>query len=248
MLHDRDLAASAAREALMRRCEGLSGAALLQAALEGDARVALVSSFGAESAVLLHMVARIDSATPVLFLETGMLFPETLAYQQTLAAALGLQDVRLVRPGAGAVAAADPSGDLHSRDHDACCALRKTEPLRRALASFEGWITGRKRDQTTMRARLRAVETDAQGLVKLNPLFDWSPADSRAYALRHDLPPHPLVAQEYASIGCAPCTTRVAPGEHPRAGRWRGVGREECGIHLENGRMLPGAAAPIDAV
>ncbi|MGF1658915.1 MAG: phosphoadenylyl-sulfate reductase [Rubrimonas sp.] len=247
MRHDPDLAAQAGRERLAARLHGLEGAALLRAALAAPEPVALVSSFGAESAALLHMVAEIDPATPVLFLETGMLFPETLAYQRDLAGMLGLRDLRLIRPEPRALAVGDPDGRLHARDHDACCALRKTEPLRAALRPFAGWITGRKRGQTTLRARLRPVEADAQGLVKLNPLADWDAGQLRAYMAAHDLPPHPLVAEGFPSIGCAPCTTPVAPGEHPRAGRWRGAGREECGIHIENGVVSRGAAAPLDA-
>ena len=209
--------------------------------------VALVSSFGAESAVLLHMVARIDPTTPVLFLETGMLFAETLAYQRELAARLGLADVRLIRPEPADLAADDPDGTLHCDNADGCCFIRKTLPLRRALAPFGAWITGRKRAQAVTRAGLELFEEDREnGLLKVNPLVHWEGATIRAYMDRHALPRHPLVARGYASIGCAPCTTPVGAGEDPRAGRWRGTGKVECGIHFDGERWVRGAA-PGDA-
>lgn len=201
--------------------------------------VALVSSFGAESAVLLDMVARIDPATPVLFLETGMLFPETLAYQQELAAALGLRDVRLIRPDPADLAADDPDGTLHRANADGCCFLRKTLPLRRALAPFGAWITGRKRVQAATRAGLELFEEDREnGLLKVNPLAHWDGAAIRAYMERRALPRHPLVARGYPSIGCAPCTSPVRPGEDARAGRWRGAGKVECGIHFDGEKWV----------
>lgn len=195
-------------------------------------RVALVSSFGAESVVLLHLVARIDRAVPVLFLETEMLFAETLAYQAEVAARLGLRDVRHIRPDAAAVAARDPHGRLHRADPEACCTLRKTAPLTAALGGFDAWITGRKRRQGGARATLSVFERDADGRLKVNPLAFWTKADQRAYMDRHALPRHPLEARGFLSIGCAPCTTPVAPGEDERAGRWRGSAKTECGIHI----------------
>ena len=200
--------------------------------------VALVSSFGAESVVLLHMLARIDPTVPVLFLETGMLFPETLEYQRQLSARLGLADLRLIRPDAAARAAQDPDDTLHRRDPDACCALRKTAPLAAALAGFDGWITGRKRYQGSSRAALEFFEVDSAGRIKVNPLAHWSPRDVEEYRVNNSLPRHPLVAQGYPSIGCAPCTSAVRPGEDPRAGRWRGSDKTECGIHIVDGRIV----------
>lgn len=252
MRHDpalaRDDGPEAEAAALSARYAGLPAEAMLEAALTRDlaGRVALATSFGAESVALLHMAARIDPAVPVLFLETGMLFPETLAYQRAVAARLGLRDLRVIRPDPDDLAAEDAAGDLHRRDGPACCALRKTRPLARALAGFDGWITGRKRGQSVGRAALAPVETDAEGRVKLNPLAAWSAADVRAYLARCDLPAHPLVARGYPSLGCAPCTTPVAPGEHPRAGRWRGAGRDECGIHFVAGRAVRAGEAPFD--
>ncbi|RVT84494.1 phosphoadenylyl-sulfate reductase [Rhodobacteraceae bacterium CCMM004] len=205
-------------------------------------RIALVSSFGAEAAVLLHMVSVIDRTTPVIFLDTEMLFPETLAYQQALTDLLGLADVRLERPDRAQVFATDPDATLHRTQPDACCALRKAAPLARALAPFDAWITGRKRFQGGRRAGLPAFEADAAGRIKVNPLARWEPGDVTDYMVNNRLPRHPLVAHGYASLGCAPCTTPVAAGEDPRAGRWRGRGKTECGIHFDGGRVVRGTA------
>lgn len=203
-------------------------------------QIALVSSFGAEAVVLLHLVAQIDRDVPVLFLETGMLFPETLSYQADVADHLGLTDVRVLRPD---VAREDPDGTLHRRDTDACCTLRKTRPLAEALRPFDAWITGRKRFQSGARAALPVFEAEPlSGRIKVNPLARWTPTDIAAHMDAHDLPRHPLVAHGYPSLGCAPCTSRVAEGEDTRAGRWRGEAKEECGIHFVNGRAVrPGA-------
>ena len=196
-------------------------------------RIALVSSFGAEAVVLLHLVARIEPMTPVLFLETGMLFPETLDYQRRVAKLLGLGDVRLIRPGKR------PAPDLHRTDPDACCDLRKTVPLERALGGFDAWITGRKRYQGGQRAALEFFEAETgTGRIKINPLAHWGTGDVADYIAENRLPRHPLVAQGYPSIGCRPCTTRVSDGEDPRAGRWRGTDKTECGIHFDNGRLV----------
>ena len=186
---------------------------------------ATVSSFGAESVVLLHLLAQVDKAAPVLFLDTEMLFPPTLAYQREVAETLGLTGVQVIRPDRSAVFVRDADGDLHRRDPDLCCALRKTEPLEKALSGYTAWITGRKRHQTKDRAALDVFEVDAAGRVKVNPLASWTTAEVNAYIDRHGLPRHPLVREGFLSIGCAPCTTKVAPGEDARAGRWRGTGQ-----------------------
>lgn len=195
-------------------------------------RIALVSSFGAESAVLLHLVARVDPSTPVIFLQTGKLFAETLAYRDQLTALLGLRDVRNIEPAAKQLAQHDPRGDLWSVDPDLCCAVRKTMPLDDALDGFDGWITGRKRVQGGLRAGLLPVETGPDGRHVLNPLHDWSQDALDSYFAAHDLPRHPLEAQGYLSIGCATCTRRTKPGEDRRSGRWVGIAKTECGIHL----------------
>jgi len=193
-------------------------------------RIAVVSSFGAEAAALLALVAAVDPATPVIFLDTGKHFPETLAYRDRLAATLGLTDVRSVAPDPADLAAADPMGDLHRFAADRCCHLRKVLPLKRVLAGFDAWISGRKRFQGGARAALPTIEA-ADGRIKLNPLADWDAARLQRLRDRAGLPAHPLVAEGYPSIGCAPCTEPVAPGEDPRAGRWRGQDKTECGIH-----------------
>ena len=202
-------------------------------------RIALVSSFGTESAVLLHLVAGIDRAAPVIFVDTGKLFPETLAHRDALCARLGLTAVRSVGPGADLIAAADPAGTLWQAEPDVCCWHRKVEPLDEALAGFDAWITGRKRFQGGLRGDLPVIEREPDGRVKANPLAAWSAAEIAAYRARHDLPAHPLEARGYRSIGCAPCTRPAAAGEDPRAGRWAGRAKSECGIHLT--RPAPGA-------
>ncbi len=199
--------------------------------------VAMVSSFGAESVALLHMVASIAPTTPVLFLDTEMLFPETLAYQRELTESLGLSDVRILRPDRVALFEAAPEGDLHRRDPDACCNLRKAQPLEAALDGFAGWITGRKRFQGGTRTGLPVYEMDAAGRIKVNPLAHWSSAEVSGYIGRHRLPRHPLVSRGFPSIGCMPCTSRVEPGEDIRSGRWRGIEKQECGIHIVDGRI-----------
>ena len=194
--------------------------------------VAMVSSFGAESAVLLHLVAAADRGLPVIFLDTGKLFPETLAYRTMLAERLGLTDVRSITPDPERLAAKDKHGALWMTNPDLCCHFRKTEPLQRALTGFDAWFTGRKRFQNSVRSALPVFEADG-GRIKVNPLAGWSSADLEAYAAHHDLPAHPLVAKGYLSIGCVPCTTKVEEGEDARAGRWRGLGKDECGIHTD---------------
>ena len=200
-------------------------------------RVAMVSSFGAESVVLLHMAAQIDRHIPVIFLDTEMLFAETLEYQRKVAFHLGLKDLRVITPDRNAVLREDVDGLLHQADPNACCDLRKARPLAQALDGFDGWITGRKRYQNGTRATLPFYEKDG-ARIKINPLANWGSDDLRAYIAEHDLPRHPLVAQGYPSIGCMPCTTRVGAGEDPRAGRWRGSDKTECGIHFENGKIV----------
>lgn len=194
-------------------------------------RIAVVSSFGAESAVLLHLVAAVDPGTPILFVDTGRHFPETLQYRDRLATHLGLRDVRSVRPTAEEVARLDPDLSRATWDPDGCCAFRKTAPLQRALAGYAAWISGRKRFQASTRFDLPVFEADDRH-VKVNPLASWSANDIETYVAKHRLPAHPLVAQGYLSIGCAPCTSIVEAGEDPRAGRWRGFEKTECGIHL----------------
>lgn len=245
MPRDAALEATEARVAeLNARYRHHGAVAVLEAALTDPlaGRLALVSSFGAESVVLLHLVSVIAPETPVLFLDTLMLFPETLDYQREVARRLALRDLRILRASPAAIAAADPEGTLHRTDPDACCTLRKAAPLEAALAGFDGWITGRKRFQGGARATLEVFEADGPHRIKVNPLARWSPQDVQDYIDNNRLPRHPLLARGYRSIGCAPCTTPVAEGEDPRAGRWRGLSKTECGIHFLNGRLQRGPA------
>ncbi len=198
---------------------------------EFPGRIALVSSFGAESAVLLHLVAQVSPSTPVLFLNTGKHFAQTLSYRKKLAHDLGLTDVRDIRPDTEELAASDPKGSLWQTNPDQCCTLRKVLPLDRALSGFDAWITGRKQFHGGLRAALPVFEPSSS-FIKVNPIVRWTATDLAAYAERENLPPHPLVAQGFPSIGCWPCTHPAGPGEDLRAGRWRGSAKTECGIHL----------------
>ena len=203
-------------------------------------RFALVSSFGAESAALLHLAAGISKDIPVLFLDTGKLFGETKRYRDQLTADLGLTDVRSISPDQNDLSANDPKGALWTQDTNKCCFIRKVKPLDQVLDGFEGWASGRKRFQGGVRSLLPHFEA-ADGRVKVNPLALWSKDDVQDYMDKHDLPRHPLVAEGFASIGCMPCTDRINDGESERAGRWRGQSKTECGIHLsltENARIL----------
>lgn len=201
-------------------------------------QLAMVSSFGAESVVLLHLVSVIDRSVPVLFIDTEMLFKETLQYQRDVAEKLGLTDVRVITPDREEVFTHDNEGLLHQSAPDACCTLRKTRPLARALEPFDAWITGRKRFQGSTRAEIDFFEPEGDIRIKVNPLAHWTRDDIQDYMVNNRLPRHPLVAQGYPSIGCAPCTSAVKSGEDPRAGRWRGQDKEECGIHFINGKAV----------
>ncbi len=204
---------------------------------EDVGRTALVSSFGAESVVLLHMISVVDRSLPVLFIDTQMLFAETLAYQREVAEKLDLNIVTLA-PDPAALAMDDPDDTLHQFNTDACCAIRKTEPLERALRGFDAWITGRKRYQGSTRATVDFFEAEGETRIKINPLAHWGKEDLVDYMVNNRLPRHPLVAKGYPSIGCAPCTSPVKPGEDERAGRWRGTAKTECGIHFIDGKAV----------
>ncbi|WP_282129000.1 phosphoadenylyl-sulfate reductase [Roseobacter litoralis] len=210
---------------------------VLRVALAEITPLSLVSSFGAESVALLHLASMVDRNIPVIFVDTEMLFTQTLVYQQELAERLGLRNLRIVR--SADIAQRDPTGTLHLHDPDGCCALRKTEPLQNALAGSNGWITGRKRYQSGQRAALEHFEIEAEtGRIKVNPLAYWQAGDVADYVAENRLPRHPLVAQGYPSIGCAPCTSPVRSGEDARAGRWRNTEKDECGIHFVNGKVV----------
>lgn len=224
---------------LQRRFGSAPAVDVLTAALKDlfRGKIAVVSSFGADSAVLLHFVSKVDPDTPVLFIDTGRHFPETLDYRDLLIARLGLEDVRNIRPSAEEAGRLDPDLNRAAWDPDGCCAFRKVAPLERALQDFSAWISGRKRFQAATRVDLPVFEADGAH-IKINPLAGMSAADLSAYIERHKLPPHPLVAQGYSSIGCAPCTSPVREGEDARAGRWRGLAKTECGIHQTTRQSL----------
>lgn len=213
--------------------EQTAEASILERSMELlGARMALISSFGAESALLLSMIADINPDFPVFFLDTRRHFPETLAYRNTLSEHLGLTRVINIVPAAKALHDRDPQDMLADFDPDACCALRKVEPMDDALNDYDAWITGRKRGQATTRAAMPVVEFLEDGRAKINPLASWTRQRIEAEMTRRALPRHPLASLGFASIGCAPCTRAVAEGEDPRAGRWAGQTKTECGIHL----------------
>jgi phosphoadenosine phosphosulfate reductase len=193
-------------------------------------RLAIVSSFGTESAVLLKYVADVDPGLPVLFLDTGMLFEETLDYRDRLIDFFGLTDVRSLKPQIELVERRDPDRDLWLRDTESCCHIRKVRPLSDALGAFDGWINGRKRFHGDARATIDHVEDDGR-LLKFNPLAALSRKQIEAVFEAEGVPRHPLEKMGFASVGCMPCTSRTREGEGPRAGRWRNQDRTECGIH-----------------
>lgn len=210
----------------------LDGKELLEQVLTGPlaGRVAVSSSFGAEAAVLLHMVAKIDNSTPVIFLDTGKLFSETLTYRDQLTAHLGLSDVRTIKPDAATLINADPDGDLYQTNHDACCEIRKIIPNAKATSDFDVIITGRKKFHGFERSNLQSVEKNGRQ-IKINPLVHWSASDIEEAFLLAQLPRHPLVDAGYSSIGCSTCTRKTTTEENVRAGRWCGQQKTECGIH-----------------
>jgi len=221
-----------AADELDRALRDASPHEVIAAALKAVGRdhLALVSSFGTQSAALLKVMADVDPSIPVIFLDTGWLFEETLAYRDTLIDKLGLRDVRSIKPDEATLSREDPERELWFSDPDACCRIRKVEPLSRALKPFAGWINGRKRFQGGLRAAIPVVEEDGARL-KFNPFANVSREEIEAIFGRANLPPHPLVASGFRSVGCMPCTSRTAPDEDERAGRWRGRGKTECGIH-----------------
>ena len=208
---------------------------ILRDAIENQfgGRIGIVSSFGAESVILLHMIAEIDPTTPVIFLNTGKLFGETLRYRDRLQGLLGLTDVRAIGPHPVDLKSHDPKGNLWSRDTDGCCHIRKVLPQARAIEGFDALITGRKRFQTGAREHMDIIEQDSDGRYKINPLANWQLDDLKDYIETHNLPRHPLVKDGFLSIGCMPCTSRVEAGGDYRSGRWAGSDKDECGIHID---------------
>jgi len=222
---------------LVRQYDHLEGAALLRALVEVEfpGKIAVVSSFGSESAVLLALLAEVDPTVPVIFIDTGKMFEETLAYRDTLAKELGLKDLRIVAPAPARVDALDPAGRLWQTNPDACCALRKVEPLDAETAGFEALISGRKRYHGALRSFIPRIEAGA-GVIKVDPIATWSREQVEDEFVARGLPRHPLEAEGYLSIGCQPCTVPVGEGAGVRDGRWSGLTKTECGIH--NGKRI----------
>ncbi len=237
-------------DALNARFAGVGTLDMLRTLFAEDTlgEVAVVSSFGTESAILLDLVARADRNIPVIFVDTLKMFEETLAYRDTLIEQLGLRKPSVVQPDATELTAKDETGLRWSYDPDGCCAIRKVEPLARAKTGLDSWISGRKAFQSVTRQDIPRFEVE-DGRLKINPLGDWVKADLEAYFEERDLPRHPLEAKGFLSVGCAPCTSPVAPGEDPRAGRWRGWDKTECGIHTadrdEKSSELPPGYEPF---
>jgi phosphoadenylyl-sulfate reductase (thioredoxin) len=232
-------------EAVARRLEGRDAGEILEwAARRYAPRLAFATAFGPEGIVLLDVVARRRLDVDVFTIDTGLFFDETYALWRQLESRLGLR-IRAVRPPLRVEQQAARHGDaLWLRDPDRCCSLRKVEPLREALRGHDAWISAIRRDQTPERASAKVVERDRRhGLVKVNPLASWSARDVWAYLRGRDLPVNPLHERGYPSIGCRPCTGPVAAGEDPRAGRWRGREKTECGLHARPTAASPAAAA-----
>jgi phosphoadenosine phosphosulfate reductase len=225
--------------AIVERYAGIEGRDLIsQVARDYKGRVALLSSFGAESSVLLHMVSEVASDIPVLFLDTGKLFAETLQYRDQLVRELGLSNLRIISPDEADLKRTDPQGDLSSHNTDLCCHIRKTVPLARATEAYDVLISGRKRFHGATRSDLQFV-TEQDGKLKVEPLAAFSALDLFNYMQTHHLPSHPLKLQGYHSIGCAPCTAPGGSESDPRAGRWKGSDKTECGIHISaNGQII----------
>lgn len=207
---------------------------ILRAAIsrEWPGGLTYVSSFGAESVVMLALIAEVDPSLPIVFIDTGMHFPQTLDYKDEVIERLGLTGVRNITPSETERKVLDPKNMLWKTDADACCALRKVRPLEPALVGFGAWITGRKRFHGGARMSLPVFEY-ADGRYKVNPLANWTQADVDAYLEEKNLPRHPLVSQGYPSIGCWPCTKPAADPSDPRSGRWAGQKKTECGLHVD---------------
>ena len=199
---------------------------------EWAGQMTYVSSFGAESAVMLALIADVDPGMPVIFFDTGMHFPQTLDYRDELIEKLGLTNVITRTPEAEHLEAEDPKNLLWKTDTDACCDIRKVRPLAPALKGFDAWITGRKRFHGGARMSMPVFEY-AEGRYKINPLANWTPDDVTLFFEQRLLPKHPLVAQGYPSIGCWPCTTPASDPNDVRSGRWVGQDKTECGLHVE---------------
>ncbi len=194
---------------------------------------AMTSSFGPESGVLLHMVSLLDPNLPVLFLETGYHFKETLEYRDQLAKMFGLKNIIDLRADQTKKAALieKHAGVPYEKDPDACCYINKVEPLDNELKKYDAWMSGIRRHQTDVRKSIRIVEAYEGGQYKVSPLANYTSRDSWWYLKEHSIPQHPLYEKGYLSIGCWPCTRPIQAGDDERSGRWAGKTKKECGIH-----------------
>ncbi|MCI4346591.1 MAG: phosphoadenylyl-sulfate reductase [Thermoplasmata archaeon] len=216
-------------------------------------RLAVGSAFGKDGVVLLHLLRTQGYDFPVLFLDTGYHFPETLAYRDELARELSLSVVNLSPSESVDAQGARLGAELFARNPDLCCELRKVEPMRAALRGYSAWFTGLRRDQSPARAATPVVEwqelsSDGAGVFKVNPLARWSRGAVEEYLAGSGLPAHPLWGRGYPSVGCAPCTRAVAPGAPEREGRWAGTGKTECGIHGSAWPGRPSLGLPTPAL
>jgi phosphoadenosine phosphosulfate reductase len=242
---DLDFSTRQRAASLERQYHGIDGEEFLRAIIEDEfpGRAAIVSSFGTESALLLALAARVKRDIPIIFLDTGHHFPETLAYRDLVQRRLGLTGLRTVKAAAPALADRDPDAALWQFDTDACCGLRKVEPLQEAIRGFDVLISGRKQYHGALRRFIPRVEA-VDGLVKVDPIADWSPERVEEAFEALDLPRHPLIARGYRSVGCRPCTVPAGTAGDPRAGRWAGQAKTECGIH-RTGRREPVDPMPL---
>ena len=193
--------------------------------------IAMSSSFQTQSVPLLHMVSSSYPQLPILFIDTGYHFPETIAFRDRLVDSLGLNLVILKGEQQMEDGAFQVGKPLYLTNPDLCCHIRKVEPMRKAIGNYRAWISGIRRDQSATRARIRVVENTGEQHIRIHPMINWSQADVQRYITQNDLPEHPLGARGFISIGCAPCTRPPLLGEDPRSGRWVGAGKTECGLH-----------------
>ncbi|MBN1487099.1 MAG: phosphoadenylyl-sulfate reductase [Anaerolineae bacterium] len=195
--------------------------------------IATSSSFQTQSVPLLHLISQVCPEMPVLFIDTGFHFSETLAFRDLLQQRYHLNVVNIHPSITKDQLFAKYGEGLYRHDPDLCCYINKVEPMQRALAGLNGWIAGVRRGQTANRSNLKVLETQSNGVLKIHPLLHWTRDDLWDYINEYQLPHHPLYSKGYHSVGCAPCTIPVMPGQDERAGRWAGTGKTECGLHLD---------------
>lgn len=196
-------------------------------------RMAMSSSFQTQSMPLLHMVAQITSEVPIFFLDTGYHFWETLEFREKISAEWKLKIVDLYRDSRWDIFAHQNTRSMPVEDPNLCCYLHKVEPMQNALKGYKAWISGIRRDQTTVRAKAHFLELQEDGLLKINPMLNWTKADVNHYIEEYQLPQHPLLKKGYRSVGCAPCTIAIGVNDNERAGRWAGREKLECGLHTD---------------